>query len=365
MKKLFAPFMALVLAVTSLTFASCSGSTDSETDPANDMPDTKSTETEETSAESDSETSETEPETEVPIDESIVIKTYALKGPTGMGMAKLMSDNEEGTSSNKYDFTIASAPDELTAEIIKGNYDIAALPTNLAAVLYKKTEGKIRVAAVNTLGVLYILENGDTINSVEDLAGKEIYATGQASTPEYILNYILDANSIECNVTYLADHSELAAQMIAGTVSIGMLPVPNATTVMAQSEARIALNLTEEWEKAAEAKGDDSALYMGCIVINPDFIENHPEAVEKFLEEYKASVDYVNDNIDDASILIEKYGIVPKAAIAKKAIPDANMVCITGDEMKNGLNGFYKVLYGFAPASVGGELPADDIYYIK
>ena len=365
MKKIFAPLMALVLAAASLTFAACSGNNNNESDISNGIPDTKSTESEENLSESDSDTSETKRDAEDPAEESAVIRTYALKGPTGMGMAKLMSDNEEGISSNKYDFTIASAPDELTAEIIKGNYDIAALPTNLAAVLYKKTGGKIRVAAVNTLGVLYILENGNTVNSIEDLAGKEIYATGQASTPEYILNYILEANSIECDVTYLADHSELAAQMIAGTVSVGMLPVPNATTVMAQSEARIALNLTEEWKKAAEAKGDDSALYMGCIVINPDFVENHPEEVEQFLEEYKASVDYVNNNIDDASTLIEKYGIVPKAAIAKKAIPDANMVCITGDEMKNGLNGFYKVLHGFAPASVGGELPADDIYYIK
>lgn len=293
------------------------------------------------------------------------IKVYALKGPTGMGMAKLMSDNDAGTTTNKYDFTIASAPDEVTAEIIKGNYDIAALPTNLASVLYNKTEGKIRVAAVNTLGVLYVLENGDTVNSLEDLNGKELYATGQGSTPEYILRYVLETNGIDCNVTYLAEHSELAAQMISGDVSLGMLPVPNATTVLAQSEARTAIDLTAEWEKAAEKNGDSSALYMGCVIVNPDFIEEAPEAVDAFLEEYAASVKYVNENIDDASAMIESYGIVPKAAIAKKAIPDAHMVCITGDEMKTGLSGFYNVLFGFDPKSVGGAVPADDIYYIK
>lgn len=293
------------------------------------------------------------------------IKVYALKGPTGMGMAKLMSDNDAGTTTNKYDFTIASAPDEVTAEIIKGNYDIAALPTNLASVLYNKTEGKIRVAAVNTLGVLYVLENGDTVNSLEDLNGKELYATGQGSTPEYILRYVLETNGIDCNVTYLAEHSELAAQMISGDVSLGMLPVPNATTVLAQSEARTAIDLTAEWEKAAEKNGDSSALYMGCVIVNPDFIEESPEAVDAFLEEYAASVKYVNENIDDASAMIESYGIVPKAAIAKKAIPDAHMVCITGDEMKTGLSGFYNVLFGFDPKSVGGAVPADDIYYIK
>lgn len=293
------------------------------------------------------------------------IKVYALKGPTGMGMAKLMSDSDAGTTTNKYDFTIASAPDEVTAEIIKGNYNIAALPTNLASVLYNKTEGKIRVAAVNTLGVLYVLENGDTVNSLEDLNGKELYATGQGSTPEYILRYVLETNGIDCNVTYLAEHSELAAQMISGDVSLGMLPVPNATTVLAQSEARTAIDLTAEWEKAAEKNGDSSALYMGCVIVNPDFIEESPEAVDAFLEEYAASVKYVNENIDDASAMIESYGIVPKAAIAKKAIPDAHMVCITGDEMKTGLSGFYNVLFGFDPKSVGGAVPADDIYYIK
>lgn len=297
--------------------------------------------------------------------EAPAIKTYALKGPTGMGMAKLMEENENGESDNKYEFTLASSPDEVTAEIIKGNYDIAALPTNLAAVLYNKTEGKIRVAAVNTLGVLYILENGDSIHTLSDLNGKELYATGQASTPEYILNYVLGANDIDCTVTYLADHSELAAQMISGDVSMGMLPVPNATTVLAQSEARVAIDLTEEWTKAAESKGESGALYQGCIIINPDFIAEYPEAVDTFLAEYADSVKYVNENADDASVIIEKYGIIPKAAIAKKAIPDANIVCITGEEMKNGLSGFYSVLFDSDPKSVGGALPTDDIYYIK
>ena len=153
--------------------------------------------------------------------------------------------------------------------------------------------------------------------------------------------------------------------MISGDVSLGMLPVPNATTVLAQSEARTAIDLTAEWEKAAEKNGDSSALYMGCVIVNPDFIEEAPEAVDAFLEEYAASVKYVNENIDDASAMIESYGIVPKAAIAKKAIPDAHMVCITGDEMKTGLSGFYNVLFGFDPKSVGGAVPADDIYYIK
>ena len=298
-------------------------------------------------------------------EEPVDVRVFALKGPTGMGMAQLMEENELGNASNNYTFTIASSPDEISAEIIKGNYDIAAVPTNLASVLYNKTEGKIRIAAVNTLGVLYILENGNTINSLADLEGKHIYATGQASTPEYVLDYILKANNIDCEVTYLADHAELATLMVSGDAEIGMLPVPNVTTVLAQSEARIAINITEEWEKAAALNGDDGALYQGCIIINPDFIEAHPKAVEEFLEEYAASVKYINENVETASTYIEKFGIIPKAAVAKAAIPDANIVCITGEEMARGLMGFFEVLYGSNPKSVGGALPADDIFYIK
>ncbi len=291
------------------------------------------------------------------------IRVFALKGPTGMGMSKLMTD-EQAKESSLYSFTIAASPEEVSAEIIKGNYDIAAVPTNLASVLYNKTEGELMVAAVNTLGVLYILENGDSIQSIEDLNGKTIYATGQASTPEYVLNYILDANGIDCEVIYLTEHAELATQMTAGTVSVGMLPVPNATTVLAgNTDVRVALDLTAEWEKAAALKGDDGALYQGCIVIRRDFAEQYPKAVEEFLASYKASVEFVNDNPAEAALLIEQVGIIPKAAVAQKAIPNANIVCITGEEMQTGLAGFFKVLYDFNSASVGGKLPDDGIWY--
>lgn len=291
------------------------------------------------------------------------IRVFTLKGPTGMGMAKMISDANaaEGTP---YQFTIAASPDEVTAEIVNGSYDIAAVPTNLASVLYKKTGGELMVAGVNTLGVLYVLENGNTIQSIDDLNGKTVYATGQASTPEYVLNYILNANGIECEVIYLTEHAELATQMTAGSVAIGMLPVPNATTVLAGNpDVRIALNLTEEWEKAAAKNGDSGALYQGCVVVRREFAETYPEAVKAFLEEYKNSVDFVNNTPEDASNVIAEVGIIPKAGVALKAIPDANIVLITGEEMQTGLSGFYEVLFNFNPASVGGQLPDEKFYY--
>lgn len=291
------------------------------------------------------------------------VRVFTLKGPTGMGMAKMISDANTAETT-PYQFTIASSPDEVTAEIINGTYDIAAVPTNLAAVLYQKTGGELLVAGVNTLGVLYVLENGNTIQSIDDLNGKTVYATGQASTPEYVLSYILEANGIECEVIYLTEHAELATQMTAGSVTIGMLPVPNATTVLAgNSDVRIALNLTEEWEKAAAKNGDNGALYQGCVVVRRDFAETYPETVKEFLAEYKASVDFVNNMPEEASNVIAEVGIIPKAPVALKAIPDANIVLITGEEMKTGLAGFYEVLFNFNAASVGGQLPDENIYY--
>lgn len=360
MKKTLTLILSVLMVISCFILYSCSKKNDN-TESSN-----IETNVNDSLADTDAETeSESKNETEVKSPEA-PIKVYALKGPTGMGMAKLISDNDSSRSeTTKYDFTIATSPDEVTAEIIKGNYDIAALPTNLAAVLYTKTEGKIKIAAVNTLGVLYILENGDEIKSIEDISGKDIYATGQGSTPEYVLNYILETNNIDCNVTYLADHSELASLMMSGEVKLGLLPVPNATTVIASGAAHAALNMTEEWEKAAEKNGDTSALYMGCVIINPDFIENYPDAVEEFLTEYAESVEYVNENIDEAADMIEACGIIPKATVAKLAIPDANIVCITGEEMAEGLMGFYDVLFKFNPKSVGGSLPENDIFYIN
>ena len=291
------------------------------------------------------------------------VRVFTLKGPTGIGMAKMISD-AKAEENPLYNFTIAGAPDVIQAEIIKGEYEIAALPTNLAAALYNKTEGALMIAAVNTLGVLYILENGNTIQSLQDLSGKTIYATGQGSTPEYILNYILAANNIECEVIYLAEHAELATQMASGSVVLGMLPVPNSTTVLAKNaDVRVALNLTEEWEKAAIKNGDESALYQGCLVIRREFAEQYPQTVKKFLADYKASVDFIHEDLDIAAETVAACELIPSAAIAKKAIPDANIVFVTGEEMIQGLTGFYKVLHGSNPKSVGGKLPDENIYY--
>ncbi len=291
------------------------------------------------------------------------VRVLTLMGPTGMGMAKLISDSKENKTSENYKFTIATAPDQISAEVLKGEFEIAAVPVNLASVLYNKTEGKVKVAAVNTLGVLYVLENGDTVKSVADLKGKKIYATGQGANPEYTLRYILSKNNVDpdkdVTIEYLAEHAELATQMTSGDVVLGMLPEPNVTSVLLNNkDVRIALNLTEEWRKVSE-----SELVQGCIIVSEKFAAEHPQALRSFLDEYKSSVEYVNANVDEASALIEAAGIVSKAAIAKKALPNCNIVLITGADMKASVSAMLNVLFEAAPKSVGGKLPDDAFYY--
>ena len=293
-------------------------------------------------------------------DEPDAFRIGTLKGPTGMGMAKMMKDNEE---SKEYSFEIFSSPDEIRAALISGSLDAAALPVNLAAVIFNKTEGQYKIAAVNTMGVLYVLEAGDTIHSIEDLRGKTIYATGQGSTPEYTLRYLLTANGIDPDndvvLEFKAEHAEVATLMSSGDVVLGMLPEPNVTTVLsANPDVRIALDLTAEWDKLENS----GKLVQGCVVVSSEFASKYPESVKKMLDQYEASVKFVNENLDEASELIASYGIVPKAALAKKAIPNCNIVLIRGDEMKTMLNGFFSVLFNSNPASVGGKLPDESIY---
>lgn len=296
-------------------------------------------------------------------------RVFALKGPTGMGIAKLMDDAENGNAALDYEFTIVSSPTEITPEILAGRFEIAAVPVNLAATLYNKG-ADISVVAVNTLGVLYTIEKGNTVKSLEDMRGKTVYATGKGSTPEYIINYLLDASNIagEVNIIYLSDGAEVAANIVAEKdgVTIGILPEPAVSSALAQDksgEVRVALDMSAEWDKIS-----DTPIVQGVIVMSNTFLREHTDAAWKFVGEYKASTDYANSNVEEASVLIEKYGIVPKAAIAKRAIPNCNIVCYKtaphanenmGKEM---IQAMLKVLYDANPASVGGKLP-DENYY--
>lgn len=292
------------------------------------------------------------------------VNIAVLSGPTGVGAVSLMAENEAGSTVNNYNFTVAAANDEIVAGLTSGQFDIAAVATNVAANLYNKTDGSIQLCALNTYGVLHILENGTSVNSISDLAGRTIYATGQGANPEYVLNYILNANGLvpgkDVTVEYM-DSAALVTQMAAGAYDVCMLPMPAAAAVtMQNADVRLALDLTGEWNRVAE----DGKLTMGCVVVRRAFAEANPEAVAMFLKEYAASIKAVQDDTEAAAALCETYGIVAKAAIAKAAIPACNICCVTGAEIRPVIEPYYNVLYNANPAAIGGALPDEDFYFI-
>lgn len=287
----------------------------------------------------------------------VTVNIGVLKGPTGMGAAWLMDQNEQGLSANSYNFTIAGAPDVLTGQLISGDMDMAALPTNAISTLYNKTEGKITVLGVNALGVLYVLENGDRINSVADLEGKTILASGQGSTAEYVLNYILEQNGVSAEIFWASEHSEAATLALSGEYDIVMLPEPFVTTVTTKNGSfRVALDLTREWEALGGGE-----LTMGGIAVRTEFLEAHPDAVKAFVKEYANSVAFTNAQPADAAKLIAKYEIAAEE-IAKNAIPRCNIVWLHGEDYKAKLENFLGVVYEANPAGIGGKMPGDDFY---
>ena len=289
---------------------------------------------------------------------------FALSGPTGVGLSPLMKKADEKTGRLNYNIGIVGSNDEIVAKLSNGEADIAAVATNLASTLYKRTNGGISVLAVNTLGVLCLVTKGeDDVTDIKSLKGKTIYSTGQGANPEYIINYILEKNGLKAGedvkIEFVSQPTELVTAFAQNDKAIAVAPQPVATTIATKNEgAKIVLDMNDEWDKVSDTK-----LVMGCIVARNEYIEQNPEAVKIFLEEYKESVESVNSDIDTAAALCEEYGIVASAGIAKQAIPYCNIVFEDGAELKNDLSAYLQFLYDCNPSSVGGALPDDSFYY--
>lgn len=287
------------------------------------------------------------------------VKVGALKGPTAMGMAQLLDDDH-------YEFTLAASPDEIVPAVVQGTVDIAAVPANLASVLYQKTNKEVSVLAINTLGILYIVENGDTIHTVEDLRGKTIYASGKGATPEYALNTVLSANGIDpaadVTIEYKSEHAEVVAALAQDTSAVGMIPQPFVTTaLMKNDQMRVALDLNDLWEIS---QNDGSSLVTGVAIVRNEYLKEHKDQVNKFLNAYKESVDYVNNDVEGAAKIIGSHDIIAEE-VAVKAIPECSITFIDGAEMKTMLSGYLNTLFTQNPETVGGSLPGDDFYYAR
>ena len=348
MKKLTSMLLALALA---LSLAACGGAASG------------STASSAASGEAVSEAASSEEAKELSTTDALRIA--GLKGPTTMGLVNLLSMEEGGTASMDYDLQLYGAADEIVPLLMKGELDMAAIPANLAATLYQKTEGGIQAVAVNTLGVLYVVEKGgDTVQSMADLAGRTILSTGKGTTPEYVLRYLLTKNGLDTDkdvkIEYYSEASEVTAQMAASKKdAIAVLPQPYVTAAGLKDDTlRVALDLTAEWDKVA-----DTQLITGVSVVRKAYAEEHPDVVAAFLADYAQSVNAANTDLDGTAALCEEQGVVAKAAIAKKALPNCNIVCLTGDELKTNASAYLQVLFDADPKAVGGAMPGDDFYW--
>ncbi|MDR2657759.1 MAG: ABC transporter substrate-binding protein [Oscillospiraceae bacterium] len=291
---------------------------------------------------------------------TVTANVVALKGPTGIGMVQMIAE-----PGDQWVFTLAGSPDEIVAAIASGSADIAAAPTNLAATLYNRLNGGVEIIALNTLGVLHILERGDTIQSVGDLEGKTLYATGQGATPEYAIQYILKQAGVNTAIEFKGEHAELATLAAADELDLVMLPEPFATSLQVQNPSwRRALDVTELFKTAAASSDHpDAVLSMGCVIVRKEFIEQHPDVVDAFLDAHKASVEFVQVNPEEAAELTEATGIMPSAAVVLKALPGTNITFVSGAEMRDQIEPFFQMLFDANPAAVGGSMPGDDFYY--
>ncbi|MDO4266262.1 MAG: ABC transporter substrate-binding protein [Eubacteriales bacterium] len=319
------------------------------------------TETSENAETAANESAEADEETAY-IDDTL-LRVASLKGPTTMGLVNMMAENEAEALPFKAEFTMAAAADEITAKVASGDVDIALVPANLASVLYNRTEGGVSVVDINTLGVLYGVTGDESIKSLSDLKGRTVYMTGQGSTPEYAVSYILAQNGLSDDVTleFKSEATEVAALLSEDPSAIAILPQPFATVAMKQNEAlKEFLNLTDEWKKCADS--GNSELVTGVTIVRNAFLREHEALVAEFVLEHQESALKANEDLDTTAELVAKYGIIEKAPIAKLALPKCNIVCITGAEMKDALQGYLSVLFNAEPKSVGGALPADDFY---
>lgn len=296
--------------------------------------------------------------------EETTVRIGSLKGPTSMGLVELMDQAEKGEAGADYEFTMAAAADEINAAFLKGDLDIVLIPANVASVLYNKTDGQAVVLDINTLGVLYLLESGETVQSAADLKGRMIYLPGKGTTPDYALQYILAQNGLgmeDVDLQYKSEAAEVISALQEEPEALGLLPQPAVTTACMQNEGlRIALDLTEEWDKVSA----EGSLVTGVTLVRREFLEQHEALVQEFLSAHEESAKFTNENIEEAAEMVAALEIVPRAPIAAQAIPYCNITCMTGTDMQTALSGYLTVLAAQNPEAVGGALPAEDFYYL-
>ena len=305
-----------------------------------------------------------------------VVRIGSLKGPTTLGLLHMMNaeaDVAEGTEDTgeqmNYNFQMMTAADELLPLMIKGELDIALIPANVASILYGKMDGNLKVIDINTLGVLYMVSGNSQIDDLKDLEGQMVYLTGKGTTPDYVLRYLLaqaNVDATKINLEFKAEATEVAAMLAERPEAVGLLPQPFVTAALTQNDKlSVVLDLTEQWDKLQGDTAEASRMVTGVTVVRGEFLKQYPQAVEQFIKDHAESTKYVNDNVEQAAAWAVEQGIIAKEPLAKKAIPQCNIVCIAGEEMKKALSGYLQVLFEQSAESVGGKVPAEDFYFVN
>ena len=330
-----------------------------------ESPATESTQTESTVADVTAESTAASAEETSQNTDGTVVRVASLKGPTSLGLLFLMDKANKGETANTYDFRMATGADEILPLMVKGDLDIALIPANVASILYHKTQGGVEVIDINTLGVLYMVSGEDDLTDFTDLKGKTIYLTGKGTTPDYVLQYLLNANGMsvdDVTLEYKSEATEVASVLAEDPTAIGLLPQPFVTAACMQNDAmKVIFDLNEEWNKVQGANG--SSMVTGVTVVRKEFLEENEEAVKAFMEEHKASAEAINADPATGAALAVEAQIVAKEPIAQKAIPDCNITYMDKAEMKQALSGYLDVLFHQDSQSIGGGLPESDFYY--
>ncbi|MSS08882.1 MULTISPECIES: ABC transporter substrate-binding protein [Clostridia] len=353
MKKTLSLLMAF--AVTAAVLSGCAKGGAESTQATTSASETEST----------SETAKETSEAQKPAD-NYTLKIGSLKGPTSMGLVKLMDQSEKGNAKGSYDFTMVTAADELLGKIVSKELDVALVPANMASIIYNKTNHEVTVLDINTLGVLYGVSADDSIKTAADLKGKTVYLTGKGTTPDYALQHVLKASGLtsdDVTLEYKSEAAEVVSILKEKPDAVGLLPQPFVTAAMAQNDSlKMVLDLTKEWDATAGENG--GSLVTGVTICRNDVIKDHGDAINTFLAEHKESAEFANANVAETAALVAAAGIIEKAPVAEKAIPYCSITYVDGDRMKSLLSGYLKVLFDMEPSSVGGTLPADDFYYM-
>ncbi|NLW52542.1 MAG: ABC transporter substrate-binding protein [Tissierellia bacterium] len=358
MKKILTVFLVLMMV---LTLVACGDKKVNNTEENKPTEETRDVEVNRVTEEDANKAKDPEKTPENTNTEKTAVKS--LSGPTTMGLAKLITD-EKANDNSIYDFEVVTMAQDVVNGLVKGDIDIAAIPANLASTVFNKTKGKIQVAAVNTLSVVYIVDNDGSIKSIADLKGKTIYATGQGQTPEYILNAVLEANGLnpatDVTMEFKNEASEVASILASQENVVALLPQPFITVTQTKNDkVNVAIDLNEEWNKSQEGN-----VITGVLVVNTEYAKNNKETFNKFLDDYKASIEFVKTNVDESSDMIEQLGVV-KAPIAKKAMPTLNITYMEGNDLKTNLESYLNVLFKANPQSIGGALPGEEFYYSR